>query len=272
MKGFTKLAIPDQRIREEIEALIEEGTKIRSTETGAKSKSATGSGTKKSGKPPVASKWLQLISYQQWYTKALPIVRQLIPDRYAEFQQFYQHDRRATGEKFDIDTYAIRDYLLGFTLKRGGSEVVDPLTMFTVKFLTQLAILKSALTRLDSILADIRGILQAEFFDDEISAANELLAKGHLRAAGAVAGVVLERHLAQVAAKHNVTMKKKDPTIADFNDALKAQGYFDIPNWRFVQRLGDIRNLCAHSKQREPTKDEVDELIRGTEKSVKTLT
>ncbi len=59
--------------------------------------------------------------------------------------------------------------------------------------------------------------------------------------------------------------------IGDLDEALKNAGILDVPDWRFIQRLGDIRNLCVHSKQREPTTDEVDELIRGTEKMIKTL-
>jgi len=45
----------------------------------------------------------------------------------------------------------------------------------------------------------------------------------------------------------------------------------DVANWRWIQRLGDIRNLCAHAKDREPTKDEVLELVNGVEKCIKTI-
>ncbi len=46
---------------------------------------------------------------------------------------------------------------------------------------------------------------------------------------------------------------------------------YDIVNWRFIQHLGDIRNLCDYNKDREPTKEEVEELINGTEKVIKTI-
>jgi len=46
---------------------------------------------------------------------------------------------------------------------------------------------------------------------------------------------------------------------------------YDVVQWRFVQRLGDIRNYCAHNKDREPTKDEVNELIDGADKIIKTV-
>ena len=92
-----------------------------------------------------------------------------------------------------------------------------------------------------------------------------------LRAAGAVAGVVLEKHLAQVCDNHNVSVRKQQPTIGDLNDLLKKSEVMDVPIWRSLQRLGDLRNLCDHNKQREPTEAEVAELIDGVDKTTKTL-
>jgi hypothetical protein len=65
--------------------------------------------------------------------------------------------------------------------------------------------------------------------------------------------------------------KKKSPTIADYNDALKNADIIDVPNWRNIQRLGDLRNLCSHSKDRDPNPDEIQELINGVKKIMKTL-
>jgi hypothetical protein len=66
-------------------------------------------------------------------------------------------------------------------------------------------------------------------------------------------------------------IRKKSATISDFNDALKEGGVLDVPVWRGIQRLGDLRNLCGHNRDREPTSDEVRELIDGVEKTSKTL-
>jgi len=40
---------------------------------------------------------------------------------------------------------------------------------------------------------------------------------------------------------------------------------------RLIQRYNDIRTLCCHSKEREPTNDEVSELINGVDKSIKAI-
>lgn len=211
-------------------------------------------------------------SYQHWYSKALPVVKQLLPDRYQEFQDQYKLAKRKEG-RLDYLTYTISDYLLGLNVtdRFTGEELVNRGSVFQTKFQHQILILQSAQSRLDSILSDIEGVLQAELFDTELDASRELFKKGHLRPAGALAGVTLETHLGKVSANHSLKVSKKDPTVSDLNDQLKNNGVYDVPTWRFIQRLGDIRNLCVHHKKREPTKEEVDELNTGVEKTVKTL-
>lgn len=182
----------------------------------------------------------------------------------------YKIERR---KEITFLTYTISDYLIGLRITRGWEkeEVFNAFSSFFTKFEKQLNILSSCFERLDSVIADIQGTLQAELFDDELSAAQELHKKKHLRAAGALCGVTLERHLAGVAKNHSITLSKKDPTISDFNDAFKNASIYDVPDWRFIQRLGDIRNLSVHFKDREPTKEEIDEMIAGVQKILKTI-
>jgi len=184
-----------------------------------------------------------LKEYQRWYTEASAVIRQLIPDRLAEFEHLYKGDGKR--KSIDITTFTIQD--------------------------NQLAILKASERRFESSLLDIRQLVYADLMDSEIEAGRELLKHGFRRAAGAVAGVVLEKHLGQIAQNHKITLKKKDPTISELNDQLKAEKVFEIPIWRQIQRLGDLRNLCDHHKDKEPSNDEVEELISGVEKVTKTL-
>ena len=133
-----------------------------------------------------------------------------------------------------------------------------------------MSILEAINARFESSLFDIRQ-LQADLFDSELDAARELLRSGFLRASGVVVGVVLEKHLQEVCASHSLTIRKKNPTIGDLNDALKDASVIDIPAWRFIQRLGDLRNLCGHQKEREPTKEEVSELVEVGAKITKSV-
>jgi len=120
-------------------------------------------------------------------------------------------------------------------------------------------------------LVDIRQLVQADLFDSELEVAGELARQKFVRAAGAVAGVVLERHLGQVCDNHGIKVRKKAPGIADLNNALKEGGVVDVPQWRFIQHLADIRNLRGHDKKVEPTADQVNDLIAGVTKVMKTL-
>ena len=56
-----------------------------------------------------------------------------------------------------------------------------------------------------------------------------------------------------------------------YNQVLKDRDVIDIVMWRFIQRLGDIRNLCDHNKEEEPTQAAVAELIDGTDRVIKTI-
>ena len=111
--------------------------------------------------------------------------------------------------------------------------------------------------------------MRAELIDSDIEAARELLKAGHLRPAGVVCGVVIEAHLSSICERRGISIRKKKPTISSLNDALKTAGAYDVPTWRLIQRLGDIRNLCGHARDREPKRNEVEDLIAGTEKITK---
>ena len=206
--------------------------------------------------------------YQEWYTRSLSVVRQLTPDRLDDFQRQYREDKR---KDVNAGNYVLDDYVRGLTVGY-PARTFDTHGPAVSRFHVQLTILASGRSRLSDILANIRGLLRADLFDSEIDAARHLKQNGHLRAAGAVAGVVLEGHLRELSQKHEVkAARKKRLGIADYNDALKNASIFDIPTWRGVQRLADIRNLCDHKGDREPTVDEVAELIDGAEKASKTL-
>ncbi len=202
--------------------------------------------------------------YQSWYSEALMLIKQLLPDRIIDFISYYEKPK--SRKTINYDNYKISDYLqsikVPFTV---GPDAAIP------QFKQQLAILESAKRRFESSLFDIRQLVQADLFDSELDEAEELLKHGFERAAGAVSGVVLERHLMQVCDSHNLSTKKKNPSISDFIECLKRSNVIETPQWRSIQFLADIRNKCDHSKKDEPTAEEVKKLIQGTAEINKTL-
>ena len=121
--------------------------------------------------------------------------------------------------------------------------------------------MESLRSRFDSSLFEIKQLLQADLFDSELDAARELLNNGFLRASGAICGVILEKHLGLVCTNHSLSLRKKNPAINDYNQLLKDENVIEVPTWRLLQRLADIRYLCDHNKEQEPKKDETEDLI-----------
>lgn len=207
-------------------------------------------------------------NYENWYSEALRVIKQLLPDRLEDFTLLYKDPKR---KNISYESYGVRDYLIGLSIKDTfGNEKVKP-SWCVGKFRNQLKILASIEKRFESSLFDIKALTQADVFDSEIESARELCKRGFYRAAGAICGVVLEKHLKQVAESNGLSLRKKNPAINDYNQLLKDNDIIDTSTWRYIQRLGDLRNLCDHAKDKEPTKDDVLDLLDGTDKMIKEI-
>jgi hypothetical protein len=188
-------------------------------------------------------------AYQPWYTEAKILIKQLLPDRFLDFASHYEKPK--TRKDITFENYRILDYLQNLHVNRVGWEttkIVGPNAAIP-QFEQQLGIVRSVKTRFESSLFDIRQLVQADLFDSELDAADELAKKKFGRGAGAMAGVMLEKHLAQVCESHHVPITKKAPTISDLNEAFKSAGITDVPQWRFVQHLADLRNHAITTRK-----------------------
>lgn len=208
-------------------------------------------------------------TYQLWYSESLILLKQILPDRLQDFIKYYE--RPKNRKAIEHSNYTIEDYLDSLVKTNAWDEIIVPLSSAIPKFEQQLNILKSVERRFYSTLFDIKQLVQADVFDSEIDTAKELLKNKFYRASGVVCGVILEKHLFTVCGNHNLTLNKKAPTLSDFYEILKTKDVIDTPTWRFLQRLSDIRNLCCHNKGEEPTKEQVQDLIDGVSKSIKTI-
>lgn len=206
-------------------------------------------------------------SYESWYSEAMAVVKQLTPDRLEDFVKCYKDPKRKAT---DWATYTISDALIGIRVSRGGETLADASAAIT-KMLSQAQILQAAAKRLSSVLFDMRESVQADIYDNELDAARGLNRAGFVRAAGAMAGVVLEAHLKHVCDLHDLKPRSAKPTMSSFYELLRDNEVIDVPKWRFIQSLADVRNLCDHKKDRDPTKDEVFEMVDGVGKILKTV-
>ena len=249
-------SFPEQTI-EAFEKLFKEQSKDRSAEE-----------IKKTASEVIKNLPSFLTTYQTWYSEAKALIKQLLPDRLDDFVRHYEKPKPRKDITFE--NYRIEDYLQGLRITRAHEVIVDKSAAIP-HFQQQLAILDAVKKRFESSLFDIKQLVQADVFDSELDAAQELAKNGYLRAAGAMCGVVLERHLGQVASNHSVDITKKNASIGDYNNALKEAGVVDTPQWRSIQLLADIRNICDHKKAADPTPDQINDLIQGVSKLIKTL-
>jgi hypothetical protein len=206
--------------------------------------------------------------YEAWYSEAMVLIRHILPARVENFIGFYEKPK--SRKELTVENYVIQDYIRGLEGSFGG-RVVVPRLAAQQPLKQQVAIVEAAKARFESSLFEIHQLVQADLFDSELGAARELLKNKFLRAAGALAGVVLEKHLRQVCDDHSVKVTRKNPSIGDLNDLLKDNSAIEVPQWRHISMLGDIRNLCVHNKHKEPTELQVSDLIEGTNKILKTV-
>ncbi|MCG3202050.1 MAG: hypothetical protein NFCOHLIN_01923 [Gammaproteobacteria bacterium] len=211
--------------------------------------------------------------YQAWFSEAAALIRQLLPERHAEFVELY-HSDNGSGVT-TVANYCIRDWLRGVRIstRRDARQDGDLHDLATVsnRFTLQLAILRAASRRFESGLFDIWRSVQSDVLSSELQTARSLAERGFPRAAGAVAGVVLVKHLGELAQSHDVDVPEACAEIETLGDVLKKENVIDMRAWQDVRRLGDIRRLCDHVRERDPTAAEVEELISGVERITRTV-
>jgi hypothetical protein len=203
-------------------------------------------------------------NYEIFYTRAYSAVKNFAPHRIEDFVKQYKDEKR---KQVGHSTYLISDAIVGYVSTHGYYDRSSAIP----RVKTQSDIVSAILVNLDNVLNDIEGVVRADLFDSNLEEAKHLWKAGYLRPAGVLAGVVLEKHLGVVATRHGFSTRKSHPSIADFNESLKQGGIIDVIVWRKIQGLADLRNLCGHAKDREPTREEVEELIQGTERLLKSI-
>lgn len=208
------------------------------------------------------------MSYQVWYSKALKFVEIFGKDRLSDFKSYYEIDpkRKSLG----YGTYVIQDYNKGVVPNRVQYSNFNTKNETLTNVYNQYTILNAIYDRIDNVVLDIQTTLLDEIQETELKSARALL-KINLRASGVIAGVILETHLGKVVENHNLKLAKKNPTLADYNEFLKTNNIYDATTLKKMIYLGDLRNICAHKKDKEPTMYQVEELIEGVNWAIKNL-
>ena len=198
--------------------------------------------------------------YQAWYSVARRVVEQLLPERLDEFTRYYSlPPGEHTAWAYDC---TVNELLLGQVAYE--TEVRHANELGLKRLQRQVAIVASCAGVLESTLADIRWSITVQASEDELSEAQALALQGYIRAAGALAGVVLERALRRLAERHGI--QTEGVKAAALNDGFKSRSIYDEPTRSRIQLLLAIRNKCSHPGDDEPAATEVNDLIAGVDR------
>ena len=195
--------------------------------------------------------------YQSWYSRALPLLKRLAPDRYAEFQAYYRPERRQDGS--DAAYYGIQDHLRRLKPDSDFETAADIVRCF----MNQLAILKSVADRVQWMSLDTEDQVARSQQLGQLETARNLM-KVNEQAAGALAGTVLEAYLKKLALKHEVKLRKQFPPASEVVEALKEARVFDVPVWSQATWLAEIQGRYFSPESTPPTKAQVRDLVDGT--------
>jgi len=199
--------------------------------------------------------------YQRWYGVCFQLLQNNMGFRLKEFENIYEKPQGGMWGGL-----CIKDLLTG------EHTTILHAQMLQMGIQNQCAILESMPEVIRARTLQIDVLATAQLLDDELLQATYLLKRGFIRAAGAIGGVVLERHLKSLCrvADPPISIPSKKTTISDLNDQLRAHQVLSDADWRRVQWMADVRNLCDHERDQEPGKEVVLEFIQSLAKFIKT--
>ena len=169
-------------------------------------------------------------SFRAWATSVLNLLQRVFGEssiHYRHFDETYRRDREGEWESSFNECKAIlqaakEDY-------RGG------------------------------YLFNVRGLIQAEVFDNVLEQAIELLQSGYKDPACVVAGVTLETALKELCTRNGIAHGKLDRMNADLCKA----GVYNMGMQKQITAWAERRNKAAHGDWSAYTVADVEDMIRG---------
>jgi hypothetical protein len=209
-------------------------------------------------------------TYQAWYSEAQLVISQYLPGRLSDFNSLYEPQK---GRKeIRKDNYNIEDYLRATTVTAGFDKKVTVGPADAIPLLQQqLNILDAIGVRLDSHITDTNALLQASLLDETLNSASELLKNGFARSAGALCGVIISQHFEQVRQAHQLKATRKTMALKDYNELFSKAEIYEFGVYRQVQYLAEMRDLCVKNKKTAPSAEQIEDMISGTHKIIKTV-
>lgn len=133
----------------------------------------------------------------------------------------------------------------------------------------QLFIINSLPEYLKGKSHNLKLTIASMLMGDELKEARLLLEKGFIRAAGALSGVILERHLKFMLnnAKPKIKYGEK-ATLGQLINKAEEKNVFEHSSIQKLKYLNSVRIACDHDKKAEPKSGEVNDLIEQTDRFI----
>jgi hypothetical protein len=182
--------------------------------------------------------------YEAWYNGIHPLIEKYLPDR---------------RERLDKADTAIRRRM---QMVEKEATPIDSADRITDALHIQRGMLEAVIVRVRSERLVNPREMSREVVTKELRQADELLGEDIDRAAGVLAGVALERHLAVMceSASEDVDYHPSD-NLASLAQSLYEADVIENSDLSHLEHLSKLRNKCAHADTSEPSRDEVERLV-----------
>lgn len=195
---------------------------------------------------------------EQWYSKAYPLVSEYSPERKEEFRERYNRLTKA----IEVDIHYIRENDIS------GLGTLKTTAQNSLSYLIR--VIKAIPNRVEAEELKAKENVSSYMVSEEIQRAKQLFDEDHIRAAGVIGGVALERHLTTLCetSEQDLEFGYMDG-ISSLATTLSDANEIGDDDQRLLEYLGGIRNKCGHASEEEPEKREVERMLNQTDEFIR---
>jgi len=206
------------------------------------------------------------------YFKIHYIEEKLIPQNFpVQYRKWYACGKAILEVNGDLDSLKefvqLYDLVQKYVVSEYISEEVQKSMIDLVE--RQFIIIEALPSYLDGRTYDIKLTIASKLMGDELKEAHVLFENGFIRAAGALAGVILERHVKLRFDNARPSIKYGEKaTLGQLIQKAEDFKFYEAATIQKLKYLNVIRISCDHDKNHEPKEIEVQDLIDHTDKFI----
>jgi len=202
--------------------------------------------------------------YLSWFFTVSNCIKYLYPEKHNEFINCY-YNKSITDQRISTN-YKISNYLNNEQLSKISTinyyNEYKRINVVYNCFNFQKLIIKAIIDNFNSVSFNYEKETYMSFQEENIDSAQELFDNNFLRAAGALCGVIIEKHLKTKLLPFDENAFQL--SLSPLNDKCKLNNLYSEIERKRISHMAGIRNLCDHKKPIDPTKQQIQTLIDET--------